>query len=198
MAVRTRSHALSSVESWPLVGTLKEVRIPARPRSRGDADHEVTRFRPVGYTTQALTPPETPTRASCSPTTSNAPSQLSALTKVFDAVRLYAEPDLLILHILWKTIQDFITNYGVDGWSPTKPHSRIDRGVVSRVLSEVHRTAHEMADGDGDVEILEHATRWAVLMFEKRTLNVKGWKKEGGSEIYLGMREFVRWMEQEC
>jgi hypothetical protein len=73
MVVRTRSQNLSSVESWLLVGTLKEVRIPARPCSSRNADHEVTRFCGVGYTTQALTLPETPIRASCSPTTSNTP-----------------------------------------------------------------------------------------------------------------------------
>jgi hypothetical protein len=85
-----------------------------------------------------------------------------------------------------------ITNYDVDGWSSTKLHSRIDRGVVSCVLSEVYRTAHIMVDGDRDVEVSEHAARWAVLMFEKGTLNVEGWKKEWGSEVHLGMRTFVR------
>jgi hypothetical protein len=105
---------------------------------------------------------------------------------VFDAVRLYAEPDLLILHALWKTIHDFITNYDVDGLLSTKLHSRIDRGVASCVLSEVHRTAHIMADGDRDVEVFEHAARWAVLMFEKGTLNVEGWKKEGGVRFIWG------------
>jgi hypothetical protein len=194
--VRTRSQT-QNIESWTLIGTLKEVRIPARRRSSGDTDHKATRFRRVGYTTQALTPPEVSARASSSPIASNASSQLSALAKVFDAVRLYAEPDLLVLHALRKTMHDLITNYGVDGWSPTKPHSKIDRGVVSRVLGEVHRTAHNMADEDGHVEDFEHAAKWAVAMFGKGTLNVEG-RKEEASEIYLGMQEFVRWMEQEC
>jgi hypothetical protein len=43
-----------------------------------------------------------------------------------------------------------------------------------------------MADGDRDVEVFEHAARWAVLMFEKGTLNVEGWKKEGGVRFIWG------------
>jgi hypothetical protein len=200
--VRTRSHTRSSVESWTLIGTLKEVRIPARPRSSGNASHEVTRFSHVGYRTQALTPPESPTRASSFLTTSNAPSQLYVLTKVLDTVRLYLHlyaPECLpILHELRSMMDDFITNYGVDGWSPTRPRVRIDRGVVSRVLDHVHRAAHAMLGWDSDIEVLEHAARRAVDMFKKGTLNVKGWEREGVSEIHLGMWEFVKWMEQEC
>jgi hypothetical protein len=220
--VRTRSQTHPGIESWTLIGTLKEVRIPARSQSIG-SPHKVTKLASKSpcykrtpkklqwklqvshpeHATQAPTPPETPTQASFIPNISNAPSQLSALEKVFDTVRhclrLYAPPECLpILHTLRSIIYDYVTNYRVSGWLYTRPYVRFDRDVVSRVLSEVQRTAHGMAYWDEHVTVFDQAARWAIVAFEKGTLNVEDWKGVEVSEVYLGMLEFVRWIEQEC
>jgi hypothetical protein len=199
--VLTRSQSLPGVESWTLIGTLKEVRIPARPRSSSNPHHMVTQSSHIGYTTQGPTPPETFNRASSSLTASNEPSQLSALTKVFDTVHVvlhhYAPECLPVLYDLQSMIYNFITNYREERWPPNRPHVKFDRDVVRCVLDEVHRIAHVMMNWDRDVEIFEHAVAWAIIMFENGASNVQGWEEEGVSEVHLGMWEFVRWLEQE-
>jgi hypothetical protein len=206
--VRTRSQTqtqIQNIESWTLIGTLKEVRIPARPRN--SANLYQSQISHSGHTTQILAPPRALTQPIPSPTTSIVASQLSALTEVFNFAslhfRLYAPGCLPILYALRSMLNDFATNfvadYDANKWSPTRPDVETDEHKVRRVLREVHRTAREMAKcGGEDMKDIARAAKWAICLFETSSFNVRWCELERVSVIHWGMWQFVGWMELGC